>query len=123
MSKQFSISHCLYFVTGYFLMARSWNTEPKSVHGQVLFVVVCFAGFIVYAHWEATLISFLSVKKLILPFSSLNDLHMNTNFKLVVFPKTNHEELFKMSKDPLLSEVYQTRILPYIDGYPQVGLL
>ncbi len=35
----------------------------------------------IYWHWEAMLISFLQVRKTVLPFNSLEDLYENTKFK------------------------------------------
>ncbi len=36
----------------------------------------------IYWHWEAMLISFLQVRKTVLPFSSLEDLYENTDFNV-----------------------------------------
>ncbi len=38
----------------------------------------------IYWHWEAMLISFLQVRKTVLPFNSLEELYTSTDYKVVV---------------------------------------
>ena len=73
------------FVSGALLIAKGWAVTPSTFKNRLLFYVITFCGVIIYYHWEAMVISYLAVRTIVLPFSSLEDLVTNTNFKVTLF--------------------------------------
>ena len=80
--EEFKLSKSYKFVIGAMTIARPWSHTPKSLHNQVAFFTIILAGGLVYWHWEAMLISYLSVRTITLPFRSLEDLLYNTDYKV-----------------------------------------
>ena len=76
-----------------------------------------FAGVLIYYHWEAMLVSYLSTRFTILPFKDINGLMM-TDYKIGVKVGANQQDYFRLSKDPLLQKAYKERIEPNLDQYP-----
>ena len=75
------------------------------------------AAMLLYFHWEAMLVSYLSTRKTVMPFNSIEELYLNTEFRIALIPSTTFEDNFKYSKDPLWSNLYKERIGPNIDEY------
>ena len=75
------------------------------------------AAMLLYFHWEAMLVSYLSTRKTVMPFNSIEELYLNTEFRIALIPSTTFEDNFKFSKDPLWSNLYKERIGPNIEEY------
>ena len=52
-----------------------------------------------------------------MPFTTIADLYMNTEFRLAVMPDTTYIDNFKYSTDPLCMSIYADRIEPHIQEY------
>ena len=52
-----------------------------------------------------------------MPFDSLTDMYLNTDFRLAVIPSTVYEDDFKFSKEALWQGIYNDRIKPYLTEY------
>ena len=52
-----------------------------------------------------------------MPFDSLTDMYLNTDFRLAVIPSTVYEDDFKFSKEALWQGIYNERIKPYLTEY------
>ena len=52
-----------------------------------------------------------------LPFSSMDDLYKNTQFRVAVMPDTTMMDNFKFSTDPLWKAIYDERIEPNVEEY------
>ena len=52
-----------------------------------------------------------------MPFTTIADLYMNTQFRLAVMPDTTYIDNFKYSTDPLFMSIYADRIEPHIQEY------
>ena len=52
-----------------------------------------------------------------MPFTTIADLYMNTEFRLAVMPDTTYIDNFKYSTDPLFMSIYADRIEPHIQEY------
>ena len=77
------------------------------------------AGVIIYYHWEAMLISYLSTRFVVLPFTNIRELVENSNYRIGLMPGSSQESYFKTSTDPFVQEAYSERIEPYLDEFDQ----
>ena len=73
------------------------------------------AGFLLYMQWEAMLITYLSTRVVVLPFSDLKSLLENTDYIIVIPPGTSYEDAFRYSGDALRQQAYKEIILPNIE--------
>ena len=69
------------------------------------------------------LITYLSTRKTTIPFTSIKDLYLHTNFKVVVIPNTADEGIFKHATDPIFQNIYEERIKPYLLKYLDYPIL
>ena len=76
-----------------------------------------FAGVLIFYHWEAMLVSYLSTRLTVLPFKDINGLMM-TDYRIGVKAGAIQQDDFRRSTDPLKQKVYSERIAPYMDQYP-----
>ena len=81
----FLLYRSLFFVAGAFTFAKPWSATPARTVPKWLFALIIFSGSLIFWHWEAMLISFLAVKTLALPFTSIENLMSDTDYKLVYF--------------------------------------
>ncbi len=66
------------------------------------------------------LISYLSVRVTHLPFKNFEELLSKSDYKLVIPPGTAVVDFFKTNTNPILHEVWKTRIEPhYLDYQPE----
>ena len=70
-----------------------------------------------YLLWEATLISSLAERNIILPFTGLESLMLKTDYKIVVAPDSAQVGSFKFSEVPLRQRAWSDRIEPYYKFY------
>ena len=75
------------------------------------------AAALIYYHWEAMLVSYLSSRKTIMPFTSLTDMYLNTEFRLALIPATSYEDDFKFSADEIWQKIYTDRLEPHLKEY------
>ena len=52
-----------------------------------------------------------------MPFTSVTDMYLNTDFRLALIPSTTFEDNFKYSTEPLWQGLYNERIKPYLTEY------
>ncbi len=77
-------------------------------------------AFLLYQHWEAMLISYLSVRVTNLPFHNFPELLSKTDYKVIIPAGTAVEDFFRNSNDPVFKEVWTSRIKPFYMGYKTV---
>ncbi len=80
-------------------------------------------GIVVYYHWEAMLVSYLSTRVIKLPFTGIKGMVENTDYRLALIPGSSFMDAFKYSTIPEWQEAWKTRIEPYLDdykGYPEM---
>ena len=75
------------------------------------------ATMLLYFHWEAMLVSYLSTRKTVMPFNTIEELYLNTEFRLALIPSTTYEDNFKYSKVPIWQNIYKERVLPHLQEY------
>ena len=75
------------------------------------------AGIVIYYHWEAMLISYLSTRVIVLPFTNIKELVENSDFRIGLNPGSSYEDAFKYSTDTIWQNAYSKRIEPNLDEY------
>ena len=78
-------------------------------------------GMVVFWHWEAMLISHLSTRLIQWPFKHMHELLTKTDYRVLVTVGTSLEDFFKLSRDPIIQDVWSNRIQPYIDEPAWIG--
>ena len=71
--KSFLPGSTMVVVWGSWMSQGSW-LDPKSIGSRIIFLASFFCGVLIYTAYSAKLISFLSVTKATLPFSSMQEL-------------------------------------------------
>ena len=64
------------------LIMRSTSSIPESYSGRVAVFTMMVIGALIFWVWEASLISFVSVRKIDLPIKTLHDLAENSDLKV-----------------------------------------
>ena len=75
------------------------------------------ASALLYYHWEAMLVSYLSSRKLVMPFTNVEDMYLNTDFRLALIPSTTYEDNFRYSKIPIWQNIFKERLEPHLKEY------
>ena len=75
------------------------------------------ASAMIYWHWQAMLISYLTKRVVELPFNNLPELIENTNFRIAVWPGTYDEDVFKYATDHHWKRAWKERIQPFLHEY------
>ena len=83
--------------------------------GFILSMLVATA--LLYYHWEAMLVSYLSTRKAIIPFKTLTDMYLNTDFRLALIPDTSYKDDFKFSTNPIWQKIFKQRLQPHLQEY------
>ena len=55
-----------------------------------------FAGVLTYYYWEAMLVSYLSTKVVVLPFTNIFELLKNSDYRIALIGGTSQEDYFKL---------------------------
>lgn len=79
--RQFLLYRAYIFVAGAIAFARPYSVVPRTTLAKAIFLTVCLSGSMIFWHWEAMLISFLAVKTLTFPFTDIESLMADTQFK------------------------------------------
>ena len=73
---------------------------------------------LLWFHWQAVLVSYLSIRKTILPFSSLEELVNNgQDFRLAVNPGTSLMDNFKYATEDTWQKAWKGQIEPHVHEY------
>ena len=63
------------------------------------------------------LVPYLASRKTIMPFTTITDMYLNTDFRLALIPETSLEDDFKHSTDPIWTKMYEERLEPHLKEY------
>ena len=91
--------------------------------GKILFNLyvvenrITSAGVVIYYHWEAMLISYLSTRFVLLPFTNIKELVENSDYRIGLNRGTTQEAYFMTSNDPFVQKAYSERIEPYLEEF------
>ena len=86
---------------------------------------ICFSSImlfsaILYYLWEAMLISYLAARVTVLPFTGIETLVANSDFKIAVNPNSYQQSVFENSVDPIWQTAWQDRIKPHMKYYEEI---
>ena len=70
------------------------------LHICLIFSIMA-ASVLLFWHWEAMLISYLAIRKIILPFNNVEELFTTSDFKITLMKGTSAEQKFKYSNNPI----------------------
>jgi ABC-type amino acid transport substrate-binding protein len=111
--------HCwlagLMFVGILFVILYQRN---KVFSNRVALTSVFFGGALIFWHWEAMLISFLAVRKIVLPIRTLQDLSLRSDYAFMVQKNMIYEDLFRYATDPVSLKIWKEKMEQNIDQYP-----
>ena len=110
-----SITYQLCAITTY--GSSQWPTKFGS---QIAAFSLLIFGFLIWNMWEAMLVSYLSVRKITLPFESIEELLYTTTFNVLILFGGFYEDNFRGSKEPILQQIYNERILPLKSKYGNI---
>ena len=99
------------------LLLLGSSHDPVRYSTRIAFVCILLAAALICWHWKALLVSYLTTRKTVMPFDSLTDMYLNTDFRLAVIPSTVYEDDFKFSKEALWQGIYNDRIKPHLTEY------
>ena len=86
-AEHYGLGGCYIFIAKTLIMLGNIYLPCKN-SSRIAFSVVFIGGIVLYYYWEAMLISYLAVRKIELPFRTLEELD-KTNFKVRYFKSTN----------------------------------
>lgn len=88
--SEFTLGKCFIYVFGAYggLAVRRWSLTPVNIStrsektgvlnlfcvARIIFISVLVLGSLIHWHWKASIISYLSVERAYLPFTSTNEL-------------------------------------------------
>ena len=81
-SEDFSLSGC-YVLVAKTLIMRPPASMPKSSSNRLTVFTMMLVGAFIYWTWEATLISFVSVRKTTMPIRTLKDVLEKSDIKVL----------------------------------------
>ena len=64
------------------LLMHGSEKMPNVSSNRIAFASVIFAGSLLYYHWEAMLISYVAVRKIQLPFITLDEFSENSDYNV-----------------------------------------
>ena len=70
-----------------------------------------------YAHWESEIYAYLSARRIILPFNTMQDLLTNTDMKVMTILESAFSNRFEFSKDADRLKIWNERIKPNIKTF------
>ena len=81
MQDDFKLSDCYCF--GYkTILFQGWSKTPQAYQNRIAFISVMLTGMLFYWHWEAMIISYLAVRKVVLPYKSFEQLLSTSSDKV-----------------------------------------
>ena len=104
------------------LTMRGVDILPVKPSAMVAVFSFLFFGTIMYLHWEAMLISYLSTRVIVLPFNNIPELISKTQFRIVLTPGSSYEDDFKTATDPDWVIARKDRVSPHLEEFMGVGV-
>ena len=72
---------------------------------------------VLYYNWEAMLVSYLAARFVSLPFTSIETLLSDTNYKIFIEPGTYAQTSFENAINPTWQAAWTERIKPNLEAY------
>ena len=94
---------------------------PNRIGVRIATFGFLFWGAMIWWHWEAMLVSYLSTRVISLPFNNIPELIRNTPFRILFIPGTSFEDSFRYSKDPDWMYAFENRIEEHLEEHQGLG--
>ncbi len=91
----FSFPLCFVIAVGG-LCAQGTPHEPKRVGSRIVFVILFLFGVVIVASYSASLTSFLAVQKIKMPFTDLESMYYETDYKIAFIRSSAAESFWKV---------------------------
>ena len=101
---------------------RGWDILPSKSSAQVALFSLLVFGTLTYLHWEAMLISYLSTRKIVLPFQDIPELVSKTQYRIILSPGSSYEDDFKLATDPDWMAAWEDRVKPHLAEFMGFGI-
>ena len=101
---------------------RGWDILPGKSSAQVALFSLLVFGTLIYLHWEAMLISYLSTRKIVLPFQNIPELISKTQYRIILSPGSSYEDDFKLATDPDWMTAWEDRVKPHLAEFMGFGI-
>ena len=115
--EEYDLSNCYWYVIET-LMTNISMGMPRGNSSRISFLTILLAGLVIHYFWEATLISYLVVRKPELPSTTLDELAEQSEYRLLISKGTVHIDRFRHSKNPSHAKIWKNQIEPYLDELP-----
>lgn len=99
------------------LTMRGWSEIPVKPAGKIALFSLLYFGTLMYWHWEAMLISYLSTRVTVLPFGGIPELISTSPFRIILTPGSSYEDAFKTSRDPDWMAAWVDRVQPHLQEF------
>ena len=110
---EFTLGKSYVYLTSALTM-RGWSDLPVKPGAQIALCSLLFFGTMIYWHWEAMLISYLSTRVTVLPFNNIPELISQSQHRIILVPGSSYEDAFKTSKDPDWMVAWKDRVQPHL---------
>ncbi len=117
---EFTLGKSYVYLTSALTM-RGWSDMPVKTCAQIALFSLLFFGTMIYWHWEAMLISYLSTRVTVLPFNNIPELIAKSQYRILFIPGTSSEDAFKKSQDPDWMVAWKERIQPTLKDFIGFG--
>ncbi|KAJ9596036.1 hypothetical protein L9F63_012769 [Diploptera punctata] len=95
---------------------------PSSVSCRVVFITTCMIAVLLLSNYSATLISFLTLRTDILPFTDLQGLLKDGTYMFGTTTKSVFYYQFKDSNDTFIQRLYEKTMATDPDNFPELKL-
>ena len=69
------------------------------------------------------LITHLTIRKTSMPFTTIEDMYYNTNFRISLIPNSAQVDDFAQSTNPLFQKIFEERFKPHLQEYLDYPIL
>ncbi len=115
-SAEFTLSKSYIYILSTLTM-RGWSDLPFKTAARMAQYSLLVFGAMIYWHWEAMLISYLSTRVTILPYNSIPELLLTSQHRIVLVGGSSYEDAFKTSKDPDWMVAWSDRVQPHLETF------
>ncbi len=84
------------WITAHAMLCQGYPQDPVGKSGQLLFLLAFLFGLLSMFHYSAVLMSFLAIQKAHVPFTNLETMLSNTNYKVALRSGAIQEAIFKV---------------------------
>lgn len=118
--RKFTVGESFWFTIASFSL-RAIDTTPRSIAGRILGVCLWFASLMIMSSYAANLAAMLTVTRLRVPVTSLEDLALQTSISYGTVRDSYTSAFFQNSRVPHLQRMW--RVMSAADGEEEESLV